>query len=176
MVVLAVTALLSGLILVYNSSTRETLRLFTEKAQMAQLILRAKALALSTYSDSDTPCGYGVRFVPESRREQARYELVEYRPLDCSDRARVDTDPSSFEVSQLSTFPLPATLEFAFGNSNSPLADAAYVIFIPPDPIVLVARADGTLIETGVGKVELKIKGREASAIVTINAAGQVTF
>jgi hypothetical protein len=172
MVVLAVTALLSGLILVYNASTRETLRLFTEKARMAQLILRAKALALSTYSDSDTPCAYGVQFV-RSGRNSPRYELVSYRPADCSDRTRVDTGRDVFEVVQLSTFDLPPTLEYSTSSSTD---DVTYVLFVPPDPIVLVARQDGTLIESGVGNIELKIKGRDTSAIVTVNAAGQVTF
>lgn len=177
MVVMAVTAMLSALILVYNASTRETLRLFTEKARVAQLILRAKSLALSTYSENDTPCGYGVRF----QHEEARYALVAYRLASCTDRSRVDVDEEAFETVQLSSFDLPATLEFVTdGSSPTDTADrveeASYVMFIPPDPLVMVAREDGTLIENGLGKIELRVKGRPTNAIVTVNASGQVTF
>lgn len=170
MVVVTVTAMLSGLILVYNASTRDTLRLFTEKARVAQLMLRSKSLALSTYSQTNTPCGYGVRF----NRSAATpgYQMVAYRPTSCADRTRVDIDEDAFEVVELSAFTLPMSLEYSPGEAS----DAAYVLFIPPDPIVLVARSDGSLIQNGVGEVDLKIKGRDTSAMVTVNAAGQVTF
>lgn len=167
---MAVTAMLSALILVYNASTRETLRLFSEKARVAQLILRAKSLSLSTYSEEDTPCGYGVRL----DRAAARYALVAYRPRVCAERARVDTDPDVFEVVQLSDFELPATLAFAEGADET--RDASYVLFIPPDPAVLVAREDGTLVEGGDGVIAMTIKGRDTDAIVTVNAAGQITY
>lgn len=170
MVVMAVTAMLSALILVYNASTRETLRLFTEKARVAQLVLRSKSLALSTYTDArEAPCGYGVRF----DRTAGTYALVAYRPASCRDRSRVNTDPDLFEVVQLSEFTLPATLEF---EDTGEARDIGYVLFIPPDPSVLVARDDGSLIEGGSGKVALKIRNKDTDAIVTINAAGQVTF
>lgn len=169
MVVMSVTAMLSALILVYNASTRETLRLFTEKARVAQLILRSKSLALSTYTDGgETPCGYGVRFDLTA----GKYDLVAYRPTSCRDRSRVNVDPEVFETVQSSAFELPPTLEFAQEETRG----ASYVLFIAPDPTVLVARQDGSLIDNGSGQLTLQIKGRETSATVSINAAGQVTF
>jgi len=174
MVVLGVTAMLSSLILVYNSSTRETLALFTEKARIAQLILRSKSLALSTYAERETPCGYGVRF----ERGERRYALVAYRPAECTDRSRVDIDPEAYEVVQLSTFELPPSLEYGTRASETAegAEDVSYILFIPPDPLVLVAREDGSIVGNGLGQVELKVRNRPTSAIVTINAAGQITF
>lgn len=170
MVVLAVTAMLSSLILVYNASTRETLRLFTEKARVAQLVLRAKSLAISTYTETGvTPCGYGLRF----NRVTGSYALVAYRPASCRDRSRVDTSDDAYEVVQATTFELPSTIEF---EDRGDAKDVSYIIFIPPDPAVLIARDDGSLVEDGLGRVAMRIKGRETDAIVTINAAGQVTF
>jgi prepilin-type N-terminal cleavage/methylation domain-containing protein len=174
MVVLAVTTMLSALILVYNASSRETLRLFTEKARVAQLILRSKSLALSTYTDSTgtAPCGYGVRL----DRAAGTYALVSYRPADCKERGRVDTSEEAFEVVELSEFSLPATIEFGDVGDAPSGSEASYVLFIPPDPAVLIADADGNLADRGLGRVNLRIKGRDTGAIVSINAAGQVTY
>ncbi len=170
MVVLAVTAMLSTLILVYNASTRETLRLFTEKARVAQLILRAKSLALSTYTEGGvTRCGYGVRL----NRSAGTYDLVSYSPPSCAVRDRIDTDVATFETVQLSSFTLPPTLEFENKNDGH---DVSYIMFIPPDPAVLIGLEDGSLVSNGSGNIAMKIKGQKTDAIVKINAAGQVTF
>lgn len=175
MVVLAVTTMLSALILVYNASTRETLRLFTEKARVAQVVLRAKSLALSTYTTpGDTPCGYGVRF----DRQAGSYALVAYRPANCRERSSVDTDPENFETVELSQFTLAPSLSFGTADDEVDGGEnqASYVLFIPPDPTVLVARTSGELVDRGVGRIDLHIKGRDANAIVSVNAAGQVTY
>jgi prepilin-type N-terminal cleavage/methylation domain-containing protein len=170
MVVLAVTAMLCAVILIYNASTRETLRLFTEKARVAQLILRSKSLALSTYTGTgDAPCGYGVRIDRAARA----YAIVAYRPPDCRIRSAVDTQASSFDVAEQSSFTLTPSLEFRnIGNGQ----DLAYVIFIAPDPVVLVADENGALITNGLGKVRMGIRGKESDAIVSVNAAGQITY
>lgn len=174
MVVMAVTALLSGLILVYNASTRETLRLFTEKARVAQLVFRAKSLALSTYVDGGQErCGYGVRF----DRAAGTYALVSYAPPSCADRSQVRTNPEYFESVQLSSFTLPTTLEFRDrADAGTGAGALSYVLFIPPDPTVLLARDDGSLITAGDGEIRIGIKDRETDAIVSVNGAGQVTF
>lgn len=174
MVVMSVTAMLSALILVYNASTRETLRLFTEKARVAQLVFRAKSLALSTYTEGGIErCGYGVRF----DRGAGKYALVSYAPPSCADRAQVRTNPEYFEEVQLSSFTLPPTLEFRDRASAGVTGEQlSYVLFLPPDPTILLARDDGSLITTGDGEVRLGIKDRETDAIVSVNGAGQVTF
>lgn len=172
MVVLAVTMMLSAVILVYNSSTRDTLLLFTEKARVAQLILRAKSLALSTYTgggEAEAPCGYGVRI----DHDAGVYALVSYSPPDCRVRTSVDTQASSFQVAELSSFTLPRMLEFRnVGNGQ----DTSYIVFIPPDPAVLIAEEGGSLIYNGLGKIRLGIRGKETDAIVSVNAAGQITY
>lgn len=170
MVVLAVTAMLSAVILVYNASTRETLRLFTEKARMAQVIMRAKSLALSTYADEGgIPCGYGVQI----DRANNTYRMVGYRPRSCSDRAQIEISSDAFTDVPQSTFPLPATLAFA---STDPLEDLSYVLFIPPDPMILLGREDGSLIAGGNGTIRMQVKDSATDAIIKVNAAGQVTF
>lgn len=169
MVVLGVTMMLSTIILVYNNSTRETLRLFTEKARIAQIILRSKSLALSTYAvGGEVPCGYGVQF----NRPAGTYALVAYRPRDCRIRGGVDTS-ADFDVVESSQFTIPSSLEFGGEGDGS---DASYVIFIPPDPTVLVADENGELVSRGLGRINLRIRGQETGAIITINAAGQITY
>ena len=84
------------------------------------------------------------------------------------------TDPSYFEVVQNSEFTLTGALEFA--DQEEVQVAAYYILFIPPDPTVLIAYKDGSLITTSEGKVIMRVKGQEQRAEITVNAAGQVTF
>jgi prepilin-type N-terminal cleavage/methylation domain-containing protein len=171
MVVMSVTALLSALILVYSSSTRDTLLLFTEKVRVTQLIYRAKSLALSTYTEGGVSrCGYGVRF----NHTAGTYDLVSYSPASCAERSIVDINPATFETVQQAAFTLPKALQFDLDEATA--QDAAYIIFIPPDPTILIAREDGSLITNTDGRIGLKVTGRDVGAIVKINAAGQITY
>lgn len=171
MVVMSVTAMLSALILVYSSSTRDTLLLFTEKVRVTQLLYRAKSLALSTYTEGGVSrCGYGVRF----NHAAGKYDLVSYSPASCAERSIVDTNPAAFETVQQAAFTLPKALQFDLDEATA--QDAAYIMFIPPDPTILIARADGSLITNTDGRIGLKVTGRDVGAIVKINAAGQITY
>src|SRR4051812_45988820 len=91
MVVVGVTAMLAGVILVYNSSTRSQILLSTEKVKLTQVVLRAKSLAISTYSDETLSCGYGIAIDPSART----YTLVRYSFGDCTVLDHVDTDAAS---------------------------------------------------------------------------------
>jgi len=168
MVVVSVTAMLSAVILVYNSSTREQIVLSTEKVKLTQVVLRSKSLAISTYSDASVPCGYGMYIDPAART----YTLMRYAPADCSVTDRVDPDPAARQaVSPSEVFTLPPGL--VFGNASSSLR---YVVFIPPDPFVLIADRDGNLLPTPTGEVILQSADGKYSSTITVNTAGQVTF
>lgn len=167
MVVVTVTAVLAGVILLYNSSSRAQIALFTEKVKVAQVMLRSKSLAISTYSSDDTPCGYGLYIEPASRA----YSLIKYDPGDCTLLNSVDTDPAAREVTPSERFILPPQLTFETDNE-----DLRYVIFIPPDPRVLLADENGALLPQPDGDIVIKSTNGTFRAVITVNTAGQVTF
>lgn len=170
-VVVAVTMLLSSIVIFYNSSTREQLTLFTEKAKLAEVVLRAKSLAISTYADGSSRCGYGLYLDPAARA----YSIISYQPADCRILTSVDPDPAVRVALPNATYVLPPTL--ALGASSTTSADAvAYVIFIPPDPHVLIARADGSLVPNDQGVLSLYGVRSGTAAGVIVSTAGQITF
>ncbi len=167
MVVVSVTAMLAGVILVYNSSSRDQILLSTEKVKFTQVVLRAKSLAISTYSDVSVPCGYGISVDPASRT----YSLVRYTFGDCTILDRVDTTSGNITPVQNGRYTLPPGLSFDAASSS-----LRYVIFIPPDPRVLLATGDGTLIPTTSGDIVLTSGAGTYRAVISVNKAGQVTF
>jgi hypothetical protein len=166
MVVVTVTALLAGVVLLYSSSTRTQIALSTEKVKLTQVVLRAKSLAISTYSDESVPCGFGLAIDPAART----YSLVRYAAGNCSVLTSVDVTPGNIVPVSNSTYTLPNTLTF---DASSPLR---YVLFIPPDPRVLLADDSGTLLSGTTGSVTLKSTDKNYQATISFNTAGQVTF
>jgi len=167
MVVVTVTAILAGIILLYNSSSRAQIALFTEKVKVAQVMLRSKSLAISTYTSEDPPCGYGLYIEPSARS----YSLIKYDPGNCGELTSVDTDPSSREAAPSEHFTLPPSLTFETEDEN-----LRYVIFIPPDPRVLLADESGALLARPDGNIVLRSTNGAFRAVITVNTAGQVTF
>lgn len=167
MVVVTVTAMLAGIVLLYNSSTRAQIALSTEKVKLTQVVLRAKSLALSTYGGADVPCGYGLSIDPSGRA----YSLIRYAPDNCSELDHVNTDPESIAPIENGTYALPPSL--AIDTATSSLR---YVIFIPPDPRVLLADDTGTLMPGTSGTVTLVSQKGAYRATISLNTAGQVTF
>jgi prepilin-type N-terminal cleavage/methylation domain-containing protein len=161
-VVIAITGLISGIMLVYGGVGREQINLSLEAVKIAQMISRAKALAVATYTDPSSPCGFGVHFDYSARK----YSLRSYR-----------TSPGCESVlgiassAVLNEFDLGTGLAWQRGGDS--IED---VVFIPPDPKVYLF-SNGTLLPGGVsGKVYLLTSGGEGARTITVNPAGQVTF
>ncbi len=160
-VVIGIAGLLSGMVVLYGGAGREQITLSTESIKIVQAISRAKALAVATYADPSSPCGFGVHFDYPAKK----YSIRSYR-----------TSPSCDSVSgiassaPLNNFDLGTGLVWQEGADH--IDD---VVFIPPDPKVYLF-AGGVLLPVGTsGKVYLLTSGG-ASRTVTVNPAGQVTF
>lgn len=200
LIVVAISVMLATIAVVYTGVTRNVAALSTETAQVAGSVFRAKELALSTYASNGPPgspliCGYGASFdVSAQTYSIFAYEpsptdypnipttggVLNYCPTVASTTATgvyssemAETVPGAFNVS------LPADVRMVSGGN-----DLAIVLFIPPDPAVLIGPApiaDPTaLLPQGSASTTYDIylesaDGSETSTVV-VNGAGQVSF
>ena len=63
-IVIGIIGVLTGSLAFYGRSAERQIILFRDQAKIIEALLRAKSLAISTYSEADAPCGYGVSFDP----------------------------------------------------------------------------------------------------------------
>jgi type II secretory pathway pseudopilin PulG len=175
LVVLAITALLSSSVIIYGSLTRENIAIETDESQVVQLLLRAKSLSVGTYNNQTSPiCGYGVLVEVNS----PNYYLVSY-PKDAGGNCP-DTG-NYFSVPDLETaYKLSAG--FVFDNClDSACPDKLdYVLFVPPDPQVLVSNygSEGLPPSNGSGNIYLTT-AEEAPAYrakISVAWGGQISF
>lgn len=166
LIVVAITALLSGFLITYNSVGRDQIALYTERAKLVQVISRAKALALSGYGGAEVPCGYGVRMSYAERT----YILFSYKVADC-DAIDVISPGSVGEYSEITRFPL-AHRSVVFPEVPGRME---YVLFMPPEPRILIW-AVGSLATSTSGSAYLETLAGTPKAVVTISSAGQINF
>lgn len=176
LVVVAITTFLAGMVLTYSSTGRGQVALYVESAKLAQVALRAKSLAISTYNNPDTPCAYGMRIDAPNRS----YSLFSYRPASCSVilTGGIDTTPAdqAGPYREIETFTLQNEVSFKDLPGEPALE---YVLFVPPDPITLIwlrgesgagPRVDAT------GKVILGATQSPNTLTVSVSPAGQISF
>jgi prepilin-type N-terminal cleavage/methylation domain-containing protein len=168
-IVVGISVLLTSVVLTYSSSGRDQVYLGIQKAQVAQIISKAKSLTVSTYNQPNVPCGYGVYF-NYSDPANPRYEIFRYKVSPCpsvSDlkNAGIVHGPG---YSPQSKYVLPPNLRFGTG-----LHRMDTVFFMPPDPQTLIWE-NGASEDQGI--IYLETKSGSASAKVSVNSGGQVTF
>ena len=159
-VVVAVTALLAGVLVTYNSQSRIQVALSVERAKIAQVIGRARSLSISTYLQNPTDCGFGVAFGSGPSRT---YELVQFDNAICSDL-------TGGTQTARETFRLDPAVEFGTGANQIGL-----LVFVPPDPTLLMEDPTGNPI-SGIGKIYLAGRGGVDPIALDVGFAGQVSF
>ncbi len=170
LIVVAVTALLSSFLLVYNNNSRKQIALFVEQAKIAQIITKAKSQAISTYATGGgvAVCGYGVQF----NYAEGSYDIFRYEyDRDCDTLTRATAVFDDFHVKPVEGlhFTLNQSLEF-----NGTQDDAvSYVLFVPPDPRTIIRVGD---VSRSSGSIYVKAKNSQESAKVMIGSAGQINY
>lgn len=166
-IVVGISVLLTSVVLTYSSSGRDQVYLGIQKAQVAQVISKAKSLTVSTYNQPDVPCGYGVWFdYPNQKYEIFRYKISPCPSYGDLKNAGIVHGPA-YEAQ--SKYVLPPNLEFK--TSVSDQIDT--IFFMPPDPKTLIWNNGGS---EDFGGIYLETKSKSASAKIGVNSGGQVTF
>jgi type II secretory pathway pseudopilin PulG len=158
LVVIGITVLLSGFLLAYSGTSRSQVSLSIERAKLTQMILRAKSLAIETYGSAG--CCYGVRIL-----DATRYALVSYGVADCS--AIISVDPAG--TNTMETYTLSSNLSFDNNSVNF------LVLFIPPDPRTVIM-SGGAVVQEGTVTMRATNGGTASNVVVTVGAAGQVSY
>ncbi|MCX6703022.1 MAG: prepilin-type N-terminal cleavage/methylation domain-containing protein [Candidatus Wolfebacteria bacterium] len=161
LIVVAITAMLSSLLIVYNRTGEYQIVLFREQSKLASAVFRAKTLSVATFGKSESPCGYGVHLDPGGS-----YFIYRVFPLageDCfspsMSKKYVDGASDKFE----SDFFLPSTISFVD-------LDVSDIFFMPPNPDTYIFNASG-----GDARIVLAITQTGNSSAVVVTPAGQIT-
>lgn len=188
LVVVAVSVIVMGSFIAYNSASRAQVALSVEQAKIAQLILRAKSLAISSYTqDLGSPnvrCGYGFSVnYPERSYSLNRYEVLDNRGCDDIYFGRAGFENIS-EVHQLEKYSLDSNLNFGASvvckkKPCPPLPkigdELEDVLFIAPEPKTFL-KVNNALFR-GTTKIYLETKATPLrGATVSVNYVGQVGF
>jgi prepilin-type N-terminal cleavage/methylation domain-containing protein len=195
LIVLAITAVLSGLAIVYTHVGQNQISLSIEESKVAQLILEAKELSVATYSSNSATCAYGVAFNYAS----SSYSLFAYnaavtslpgyvgRPI-CPSLASTSVafDTSAVQQYQSGSWQVHTAPGVVFDGSGGAASDTIqYVLFYPPDPCTLISLVGQTFKSdcssiTGnpppAAYVYLSTVDGSMSRTITVNPAGQVSL
>ncbi|MBI2033631.1 MAG: prepilin-type N-terminal cleavage/methylation domain-containing protein [Candidatus Liptonbacteria bacterium] len=170
LVVVAVSVIVMGSFIAYNSVIRAQVALSVEQAKIAQVILRAKSLAISSYFSSFR-CGYGFSVDYTGRS----YSLNRYDVSSDADCDAIYTGRAGFENTSavpLETHSLDSNLDFQASGASDKLEE---VLFIAPEPKTFI-KVGGFLFR-GTAKIYLETKTTPLrGATVNVNSVGQVGF
>lgn len=160
LIVVAITAMLSSLLIIYNRTGEYQIVLFREQSKLASAIFRAKTLSVATFGNSEAPCGYGVHFDPGG--SYFIYRIIPRGGEDCSavPKKYVDGQSEKFE----SDFSLPSTISFV----NLDVSD---IFFMPPNPDTYIFNNASA----GDAEIVLEITQTGSQSTVTVTQAGQIT-
>jgi prepilin-type N-terminal cleavage/methylation domain-containing protein len=191
LIVLSITALLSGLAIVYTHVGQNQISLSIEESKIAQLILEAKELSIATYSTNSATCAYGVHFnLPSST-----YSLFAYneaasssgfgRPI-CPSFASttlagaVDTNGitsagDEYADGSWQVHTAQGVVLDDYGAASDTIQD---ILFYPPDPFTAINLSGQETFQypAPTAYVYLSTADGSLSRTITVNSAGQVSL
>jgi type II secretory pathway pseudopilin PulG len=174
LVVVAISAMLSTLAILYSSIGRNQISLTVEESKIAQFILQAKALSIATYTNSSDVCGYGVRIDVADQT----YSIFAYSPVGsppCPSVAGITGISSSDEApAAQGTWQVPVSSGVQL---TSDIDSLAAVMFYPPDPDVFLSEDNATFdAPAKTLHIYLRTVDGKNSATISVNPEGQVSF
>jgi prepilin-type N-terminal cleavage/methylation domain-containing protein len=175
LIVIAVSAMLAAIAIVYTRSGQSRVALSVEAAKISGFMLRAKELAVATYSGSGASCGYGVAFDITNQT----YSIFSYNPAGAPPCPRasniVSIAPSDIASSTPGTWnvPMPPGVIMQSGSNCDSIQ---YVLFYPPAPTVFLVDNGLAGFAHQTSYVYLSTTDGNASEVITVNQAGQVTL
>jgi prepilin-type N-terminal cleavage/methylation domain-containing protein len=199
LIVLAITALLSGLAIVYTHVGQNQISLSIEESKIAQLILEARELSIATYSSNSATCAYGVAFDYASPAASSSYSLFAYnaaatsseyggRPI-CPSLAStsVAIDPNAIQQYESGSWQVHTAQGVMLVDGGAASDTIQDILFYPPDPCTLVS-TDGRTFQSicdttfpynsppPTAYVYLSTVDGSVSRTIAVNSAGQVSL
>ena len=180
LIVIAISALLSGFAITYSHTGQDQVALSVEAAKISQIILQAKELSVSTYSGAGSSCAYGVALNAAAQT----YSLFTYSPT-------LTAAGGCPAASAVTTVAAGDMKEYAGGSWNIPIAKGVImessvpsndiltlVLFYPPLPTTFISRDGGaSFLKPGAtSKIYLKSSQGSDTATISVSPAGQVEF
>jgi prepilin-type N-terminal cleavage/methylation domain-containing protein len=195
LIVLAVTALLSSLAIVYTHVGQNQISLSIEESKIAQFILEAKELSVATYSSNSPTCAYGVAFNYAS----SSYSLFAYNAAVASPEyggrqicpslasTSVAFDTAAVQQYQSGSWQMHTAPGVVLDGSGGAASDTIqYILFYPPDPCTMINLVQQTTFLSDCSSVAgsplptvdvyLSTADGSMSRVITVNPAGQVNL
>ncbi len=169
LIVVAVTAMLSSFLLLYNSTSRQQVALFVERAKMSQVMQKAKSFSIASYATTDEACGYGVE-VNYDTRSYFIFKYAKPPASSCEEITIIGTSENDPNIQPLTSYTYELNNALVF---DRPADAIESVLFIPPDPRVLVRTGDIILRSGG---IYMATRDHSAKASVLVGVAGQISI
>ncbi len=178
LIVLAISALLAGIALSYNSASRKEIALSVEAAKISQFILQAESLSIATYGANSATlvCGYGMVFNAAAQT----YGIFEYQPAGATTCSGVALPLASIAAGEMQQY-TPGTWNIHVAPEvrlvSASTDSIAVVLFYPPAPTTYISR-DGSnfLSPTVTSKIYLTTADGSDARTISVNSEGQVSF
>lgn len=177
LVVIAISAVLTGAMVSYSHRSRQQISLNLEKAKITQAIQRARSLTLAGFTDPPTvppPCSYGLRvdYINET------YDVFTYNDPSPGIKCSEYTTINQLAVGDLTAFQsigspekLPDDLSFI----NAEIDTLGYLIFLPPNLEVYLFDEAGTKVPNA-RKIHLETVDGSLDGVIRVNINGQISF
>lgn len=164
LVTLGIMTMLSGVMLLYSRSSENFIALLRDQAKVLSIFSRSKSFSLQTYAENPGiggVCGYGTHV------DKEKNSFIFFRDLsaDCALSDNVYTEnsvPSEF----IEKFTLSDSVRIRSSDSTD-------VLFIPPDPSVVITQSPGQTREEM--NVVLETVSGNLAAAIKLNKSGQIT-
>lgn len=167
MVAIAVSLVLSTMLLTYNRSSEKEIVLFREQAVIIGFLNRAKSLAIEKFNQDPHACAFGLYFSGTASKQFILFQdlqpeesepIFSCRKEDGSSNSNLSYDPGE----ELESFTMDERLKFT-GIPND-----LSILFIPPE---LGVYSNAELPVT----IKIETVQGESSALVIIGELGQIS-
>lgn len=167
MIAVAITMVLSTMLLTYNRSSEKQIVLFRDQAVLVGFLNRAKALAVEKFNKEPRVCAFGLYFPPDSPREFILFQDLQPEGSEpvfgCRDEeGNVNTNLRYDAGEKLESFKIDERLNFVDVPSE------LNILFVPPELSVISSAALPVEIKIGVS-------GGANFALVIVGEVGQIT-
>lgn len=173
LIVAVIIVSVSAYVVAWSNVGRRQTILQLETHKVAELILRAKSLAITTFNRPLSTCGYGV----EVDYQTQTYSLFSYTPSPsqptCTSIPVINAPNRSYISGE--SLKINSGVRLVGTNSDS----LTFVLFVPPDPRVLISTNSGGSVGAGPAKVYLETiddPPDRAYRGIFISTIGQVDF